>query len=105
MAEPSLIAIEVAFASSERQLLLPLQVVPGTTVRQAVVLSGIADQFAEDGLLECPMGIFGRRIEAPAEHVVEAGDRIEIYRPLVADPMEVRRMRAAKAARPSKKRG
>jgi putative ubiquitin-RnfH superfamily antitoxin RatB of RatAB toxin-antitoxin module len=104
-AEPALISVEVAYADVDRQLLLTVQVAPGTTVHQAVTLSGMAQAFAAVALLECPMGIFGRRIDDPAGHVLEDGDRIEIYRPLIADPMEVRRMRAAKTARPSKKRG
>lgn len=104
-AEPTLIRVEVVYADVDRQVLLAVEVAPGTTMHQAVTLSGIAEQFASVVLLECPMGIFGRRIEKPAEHVLEDGDRIEIYRPLIADPMEVRRMRAAKTARPSKKRG
>jgi putative ubiquitin-RnfH superfamily antitoxin RatB of RatAB toxin-antitoxin module len=104
MAE-ALIAIEVAYADPEHQVLLAVQVAPGTTVHQAVVLSRIAERFDQVALLDCPMGIFGRRIDDPAGHVLEDGDRIELYRPLVADPMEVRRMRAAKTARPSKKRG
>jgi putative ubiquitin-RnfH superfamily antitoxin RatB of RatAB toxin-antitoxin module len=105
MAELALINVEVVYATVDRQLLLAVQVVPGTTVHQAVMQSGMAEQFAAVALLECPMGIFGRRIGDPASHVLEDGDRIEIYRPLIADPMEVRRMRAAKTARPSKKRG
>lgn len=105
MAGDSLISIEVAYANPQRQVLLTVLVALGTTVRQAVEQSCIAEQFPQDGLLECPMGIFGRRLARPAEQVLEEGDRIEIYRPLLADPMEVRRMRAAKTARPSKKRG
>ncbi len=104
MAE-ALLDIEVVYAAVDRQLLLALRVAPGTTMRQAVEQSRIADSFPDAALLDAPMGIFGKRIPNPAEHPVEAGDRIEIYRALVADPMEVRRMRAAKTARPSKKRG
>lgn len=104
MAE-ALIDIEVVYAAVNRQQLLAVKVPIGTTLRHAVELSKIIDLFPEDGLLECAMGIFGRRIAAPENYILEAGDRVEIYRALVADPMEVRRMRAAKAAKPSKKRG
>lgn len=104
MAE-GLIDVEVAYATVDSQRLLSVRVPVGTTVRHAVQLSGIVEAFPEDGLLDCPMGIFGRRIDQPDSHVLEAGDRVEIYRPLLADPMEVRRMRAAKTAKPSKKRG
>lgn len=104
MAE-ALIDVEVVYAAVDRQQLLAFQVPSGTTMRQAVELSRIAESFPEEGLLEYPMGIFGRRIAAPENHILEAGDRVEIYRALIADPMEVRRMRAAKTAKPSKKRG
>ncbi len=100
-----MINVEVVYADVSRQLMLAVKVAPGTTMHQAVMLSGMAEQFTSVALLECPMGIFGRRIDKPAEHVLEDGDRIEIYRPLIADPMEVRRLRAAKTAKPSKKRG
>jgi putative ubiquitin-RnfH superfamily antitoxin RatB of RatAB toxin-antitoxin module len=104
MAE-ALISVEVAYAGIDRQVLLSVQVPLGTTMHQAVVLSRISEQFSQVAMLECPMGIFGRRVDDPATHVLEEGDRIEIYRALIADPMEVRRMRAARTARPSKKRG
>ena len=104
MAE-ALIDVEVVYAAVDRQQLLAFQVPSGTTMRQAVELSRIAESFPEEGLLECPMGIFGRRIATPENHILEAGDRVEIYRALIADPMEVRRMRAAKTAKARKKGG
>ncbi|NBA96518.1 RnfH family protein [Pseudomonas sp. R5(2019)] len=97
MAE-SLIDIEVVFATPERQLLLQVSVPSGTTLREAVRLSGIAEQFPEWDVGVCALGVFGRVIADAQTRPVEVGDRIEIYRPLLADPKEVRRLRAAKAA-------
>jgi len=96
MAEPA-INVEVVFAAVDRQLLLSVQVPAGCSVREAVERSGIAGQFPDAYLLACPMGIFGK-VVADVGRPVEEGDRIEIYRPLIADPKEVRRLRAAKAA-------
>lgn len=97
MVEP-VIEIEVVYASVERQALRSVSVAPGTTVRAAVIASGIGSEFPELNLAECPLGIFGKVVADADTRVVEAGDRVEIYRPLVADPKEVRRLRAAKAA-------
>ena len=97
MAE-SLIEIEVVYAAVDRQLLLSLAVAPGTSLRAAVLASGIATQFPELDIDSCPLGIFGKVVADAATRSVQFGDRIEIYRPLLADPKEVRRLRAAKAA-------
>ncbi|WP_332768034.1 RnfH family protein [Pseudomonas koreensis] len=88
--------IEVVYAAVDRQVLRSLNVPEGMTVRAAVQASGIAADFPELKLDECPLGIFGKAVADT--RVIQAGDRIEIYRPLLADPKEVRRLRAAKAA-------
>ncbi|AZF01985.1 protein YfjF [Pseudomonas orientalis] len=62
-------------------------------------MSGIAEQFPQLMLAECPLGIFGKVVADADVRVVQPGDRIEIYRPLLADPKEVRRQRAAKAVK------
>ncbi|PZW96405.1 hypothetical protein DFS28_106308 [Pseudomonas sp. 478] len=67
-------------------------------MRAALLASGIGEAFSELDLASCPVGIFGKVIADPDKYPVQAGDRIEIYRPLLADPKEVRRLRAAKAA-------
>lgn len=100
MAEPML-AIEVVYATAEQQLLLALEVPAGTTVGEAVQLSGVAAQLSQVAVHDCPLGIFGKVVAA--QRVIEAGDRIELYRPLLADPKEVRKQRAAKVARVFKK--
>ncbi|MBT2374937.1 RnfH family protein [Pseudomonas fluorescens] len=98
MAE-SLVEIELVYAAVDRQLLLVLSVARGTNLRAAVLGSGIAAQFPELDLMVCPLGVFGKVVADADVRVVQAGDRIEIYRPLLADPKEVRRLRAAKAAK------
>lgn len=98
MAEP-LIEIEVVYAAVDRQVLLAVRVAPGSSLRAAVLASGIAAQFPEVDLANCPLGIFGKVMADADVREVRAADRIEIYRPLLADPMEIRRLRAAKAAK------
>jgi len=97
MVDP-VIEIEVVYAAVDRQLLRTLSVPEGTTVREAVHKSGIGDEFPELELSDCPLGIFGKVVADPQGRLIQAGERIEIYRPLLADPKEVRRLRAAKAA-------
>lgn len=97
MAE-AMIRVEVMYATPDRQELVALDVPAGTTVLAAVEASGIAQRFTELHLAQCPLGIFGKVVAAPEAHQLKPGDRVEIYRPLLADPKEVRRMRAEKAA-------
>ncbi|RON49519.1 RnfH family protein [Pseudomonas frederiksbergensis] len=94
----SVIEVEVVYAAVDRQVLLSVAVPAGATVRAALLESGVGAEFPELDLTGCPVGIFGKAIADPDTRVVQAGDRIEIYRPLLADPKEVRRLRAAKAA-------
>lgn len=96
MAEQYL-TIEVACALPQRQILLHLNVAPGTTLREAALASGLQQTFPELDLQTAPLGIFGKRILKPDEYVLEGGERVEIYRPLLADPKEVRKLRAARA--------
>lgn len=97
MVEP-VIEVEVVYAAVDRQVLRVISVAEGTTVRAALMASGIDAEFPELDLKSCPLGIFGKVIADPDTRRVQEGDRIEIYRPLLADPKEVRRLRAAKAA-------
>ncbi|MCF5720203.1 RnfH family protein [Pseudomonas syringae] len=92
-----MVEIEVVYAAVDRQLLLAVAVPAGTSLRAAVQSSGIAAQFPELDLAGCALGIFGKAVADADVRIVQAGDRIEIYRPLLADPKEVRRLRAAKA--------
>jgi hypothetical protein len=96
MSDAASIRVEVAFALPQRQMILALDVPPGTTALEAARLSGIADQFPELAIDEgTRLGIFGQVI-APSQ-ALQTGDRVEIYRPLIADPKEVRKARAARA--------
>lgn len=90
---PPRLRVEVAYARPERQVILPLEVEEGTTLREAVERSGILAQFPEIDLASNPVGVFGKA--AALDRVLRAGDRVEVYRPLVADPKEVRKRRAA----------
>lgn len=88
----------MVYAAEDRQVLLTVAVPVDISLRAAVQASGIAQQFPDLDLADCPLGIFGKVVADPDVRAVQAGDRIEIYRPLLADPKEVRRLRAAKAA-------
>jgi putative ubiquitin-RnfH superfamily antitoxin RatB of RatAB toxin-antitoxin module len=99
MAETA-ITVEVVHAGVDRQVLRAVEVPTGSTVQQALSLSGMASEFPGLDLADCPVGIFGKVVSR--ERVLEQGDRIELYRPLLADPKEVRRLRAAKAVQARK---
>lgn len=90
-----MINIEVAYALDSKQALLELQVAEGTTALQAAQQSGITDKFEGIDLENAKLGIFSK-VVAPTQ-VLREGDRVEIYRPLIADPKEVRKARAARA--------
>ena len=85
--------VEVVYALPDRQTLLALEVEPGTTALEAVRRSGILDRHPELAGGELDLGVFGKRVTA--EQVLVEDDRVEIYRPLLADPREVRRKLAA----------
>lgn len=100
-----LIAIEVACALPERQLVVPLQVSHGTTALQAVALAGIAEAFPEIRIEAERIGVYGRLLgirglPPAAAYQVCPGDRVEVYRPLLADPKAARRRRAQRAVQP-----
>ncbi len=88
--------VEVACATPARQALVRVVAAPGCTVRQAIERSGILREFPEISLERCKVGVFGRLRDL--DDPVEAGDRVEIYRPLTADPKQARRLRARKKA-------
>ena len=92
-----MINVEVAYALPTEQKIIVLQVEEGTTVYDAVVRSRIAELYQQFDINSDPMGIFSRAIKDPKAEVLREGDRVEIYRPLIADPKEVRARRAAEA--------
>jgi hypothetical protein len=86
-----LIDVEVAYALPNKQVIAKVAVAAGTTVAEAINLSGIRQIFP--GIEEQPtVGIFSRKV--PLDHALQAGDRVEIYRALLVDPKEVRRRKA-----------
>lgn len=87
------ILIEVAYALPQQQVILPVKVTEGATAAQAVDASGILKKFPEIDLEQNKLGIFGKLVKP--DTVLRERDRVEIYRPLIADPKEVRRQRAA----------
>lgn len=95
------IVVEVAYALPDKQKIIEVLVEPGTTALQAVERSNIMAHFPDLDIESAKMGIFGQALGTkglgkPESHVLQAGDRVEIYRPLLADPKEARRRRAAK---------
>ena len=86
--------VEVVYATRERQKLVSLEVENGCTVGEAIERSGLQDEFPDLVIDPRAVGIFSRKV--PPEHVLQPGDRVEIYRPLIADPKEARRQRAQK---------
>lgn len=91
------IHVEVAYALPDKQRIVALEVPEGTTVREAVLRSGLDGQFPELDLAGADVGIFGKAVAKPESQALNDGERVEIYRPLIADPKEVRKQRAAKA--------
>lgn len=89
--------VEVAYATPEKQLILPLQVREGTTMFEAAELSGITKHFPEITLEQASMGVFGKLEKNPKARVLKHQERVEIYRPLLVDPKEIRKRRAEQA--------
>ena len=85
--------IEVAYALENKQTLLSLEVDEGITLAQAIEASGILNEYPQIDLSKDRVGIFGKF--AKLDTVLRAKDRVEIYRPLIADPKQVRKQRAA----------
>lgn len=85
--------VEVAYALPQQQVIIPVKVSEGATAEQAVQASGILKKFPEIDLAQNKLGIFGKLTKN--DTVLRERDRVEIYRPLIADPKEVRRQRAA----------
>jgi putative ubiquitin-RnfH superfamily antitoxin RatB of RatAB toxin-antitoxin module len=83
--------VGVCYAEADRQVWLRLETPDGSSVEQAIRHSGILRQFPEIDLARLKVGIFGKLVKLDAP--VKEGDRIEIYRPITADPKTVRRRR------------
>jgi hypothetical protein len=87
------IEVEVAYARPDEQLILALQVPHGSTIEDAIRRSGVLERFPEIDLATNKVGVFGKVGRLDQE--LSPGDRVEIYRPLIADPKEARKQRAA----------
>ena len=85
--------VEVAYATPEKQAIVRVDVPAGCTVGEAIARSNIRSQFPEMEIDPAAVGIFSRKVSM--SQVLREGDRVEIYRPLLADPRETRRKRAA----------
>ena len=89
-----MLPISVCYASDKHEWLRPMQVEAGTTIGEAIERSGVLEAFPDINLSTQAVGIYAKR--KTLDTVLRERDRIEIYRPLVADPKESRRKRAAK---------
>lgn len=93
--EDNQLHIEVVYGVPNKQELLSVVVPENTTVEQAIVESGILSLFPDIDLNVNKVGVWNRTVKL--SEVLRDTDRIEIYRPLIADPKEVRKRRAEKA--------
>lgn len=98
MSSDKMIEVEVAYALPDKQKIYGLMVEAGTTALEAVKQSQIIKDFGEMDLGQAKMGVFGQNIKKPSEYILSMGERVEVYRPLIADPKAARRKRAEKAA-------
>ena len=85
--------IEICYALPEKQLPIPLKLAVGATLQQALDASGVLEKHPEIDLKKNKFGIFAKL--SKLDSILRDGDRVEIYRPLIADPKEVRKQRAA----------
>lgn len=90
----ALLHIQLCYARPDRQFLLDMEVVQGTTLEQAISQSGILMMAPEIDLASCKTGIYGK--VKTLDTLLRERDRIEIYRSLIADPKDARRRRAVK---------
>ena len=95
-----MLEVIVVYALPERQFREVVNMAPGSTVRDAVLASGVLEVFSEIDLETVPVGIFSRRVDLDTQ--LTDGDRVEVYRRLQLSPTEARRLRAQrkKVSRP-----
>jgi putative ubiquitin-RnfH superfamily antitoxin RatB of RatAB toxin-antitoxin module len=87
------IQLEITYAKPDRQEIISLKLPEGSTIQQAIEASGLLQRHPEIDLAKAKVGIYGKL--SRMDTVVRERDRVEIYRPLIADPKEVRKQRAA----------
>jgi len=88
-----MISVEVVYAIRQKQEIFSLKIPEGSTVRQAIEACGVLEKYPEIDLAKNKLGVFSKL--AKADTPLRNRDRVEIYRPLIADPKEVRKQRAA----------
>ena len=93
----NLLEVEVVYALPYRQFLCRLKMSSGSTVREAIVESGVLSKFPEINLESAKVGIFSQ--SAGLGDPLNSGDRVEIYRPLILSPTDARRLRAERQKR------
>ena len=94
---PANISVEVVYALPQKQYLQQVRLEEGATVEQAIIASGLTRLRTDIDLSKNKVGVWSRPVKLQDE--VHDGDRVEIYRPLIADPKALRRQRAEKAAK------
>jgi uncharacterized protein len=92
MASADEIDVEVAYAAPTRQITKTVKLTAGSNVEQAIRVSGLLDEFPEIDLAHQRVGVFGEFVRL--DECLQGGERVEIYRALIADPKEARRRRA-----------
>lgn len=100
-ARPDAPTIEIVHARPDRQRVVELPLAEGMTAMQAVRASGLLEEFALDPA-DLALGVYGRRVDGTQR--LRAGDRVEIYRPLAADPREARRRSVGSAGTGGRRR-
>lgn len=91
--KPATIRVEVVYARPDRAWRVPLDLAPGATALQAYEASGLRAKIAELAEYEPDLGVFAHPV--PPDRLLRDGDRVEVYRPLLIDPKDARRKRAA----------
>ncbi len=97
MVDVKTIRVEVAYARPDKQVIIPVEVPEGATLAQALILSRIQELFPEIEPTTAKVGVFGKLSKGSA--TLRPGDRVEVYRPLIANPKAVRKQRAAEGKR------
>ncbi|MBP0597134.1 RnfH family protein [Herbaspirillum sp. LeCh32-8] len=99
MAEAARLQVQICYAAPGLQVLKDVQVGQGCTIQQAIVDSGLLREQPAIDLSVCKVGVYGKL--KTLETALRQHDRIEIYRPLIADPKESRRRRVTKQDKPA----
>lgn len=100
MANADMMTVEVAYARPDEQVIIPIEIEAGATLEQAIRRSGILARFPEIDLAVNKVGVFGKL--GKLDTVLRTGDRVEVYRALIADPKEIRKQRAAEGKKMKK---